>query len=105
MCARDLEALADAGLTAGIELRTPSVARGAYRINAFFFTDHGIGITQLPLPGQPARVHLDSIGGGLKLAVGTEFDAAIDWALGRTRTSRTIVNNDPRVDFLVKYSF
>jgi hemolysin activation/secretion protein len=101
----EAEALADAGLTAGLELRTPALVRGAYRVNAFFFTDHGIGITQLPLPGQPARVHLDSIGGGLKFAVGNELDAAIDWALARTRTPRTIISNDPRVDFLVRYSF
>jgi hemolysin activation/secretion protein len=104
----EAEELADAGLAGGIELRLPTWVRGALKGNLFFFTDHGVGITQLPLPGQPQRVYLDSVGGGFKFAVGSALDASVDWAMARhkgSKDSRTPVSTDPRFDFLVKYSF
>ena len=104
----EAEELADAGIAGGVELRLPTWTRGQLHGNLFFFTDHGIGITQLPLPGQPARVYLDSVGGGLKFGLGNELDASFDWALARhkgSKDSRTPVSTDPRFDFLVKYSF
>jgi len=104
----EAEELADSGVAGGLELRAPTWARGAFHGNLFFFTDHGIGMTQLPLPGQPARVSLDSIGGGLKFGLGADLDASLDWAMARhkgSKDSRTPVSTDPRFDFLVKYSF
>lgn len=101
----EAEQLADAGIAGGVELRTPVRSAGSWHTNAYFFTDHGIGITQLALPGQPQHVYLDSLGGGLKFGFGNELDASVDWALPRHHGTRTAVSNDPRVDFLVKYSF
>jgi hemolysin activation/secretion protein len=104
----EAEELADAGIAGGIELRAPVWTHGLVHSNVFFFTDHGVGITQLALPGQPSRVYLDSLGGGLKFGLGSDFDASIDAALARhkgSKDSRTPVSTDPRVDFLVKYSF
>ena len=104
----EAEELADAGIAGGLELRAPVWARGAFHSNLFFFTDHGIGITQLALPGQSSRAYLDSFGGGLKFGLGSDLDASVDAALARhkgSKESRTPVSMDPRVDFLVKYSF
>ena len=104
----EAEELADSGIAGGLELRTPTWTRGSLHGNLFFFTDHGIGMTQLPLPGQPARVSLDSVGAGFKFGLGADLDASVDWALARhkgSKDSRTPVSTDPRFDFLVKYSF
>jgi hemolysin activation/secretion protein len=104
----EAEELTDAGIAGGLELRAPVWTHGALRGNLFFFTDHGVGMTQLPLPGQPARVSLDSLGGGLKLGFGNDFEAALDWAMARhkgSKDSRTSVSTNPQFDFLVKYSF
>jgi hemolysin activation/secretion protein len=104
----EAEELADAGIAGGVELRAPQWVAGRLHGNMYFFTDHGIGITQMPLAGQPSHVYLDSLGGGLHFGMSDSLDASVDWALARHKgsaESRTPVRNDPRVDFLVKYSF
>jgi len=105
---REVSALGDDSVTAGLEVFTPNYAtyllQGLDEFRLLAFIDAGIVRVQQPLPGQTDRFDLAGTGMGFRLKGWKGLSADVAWAVALEEVGRTKAG-DKRVHFLFRHAW
>jgi hemolysin activation/secretion protein len=104
----EAEDLGDIGANGSIELRSPSVMNffGVHPTEAYVYVFYDAAVASLidPLPSQITRYDLQGYGLGFRIAGFAGFNAGLDVANPRLKSSFESAN-DPRIHFHFRYEF
>jgi hemolysin activation/secretion protein len=102
----EAERLGDTGASLSLELRSPSLLRGAKNqdLEVLGFFDTASLVIVDPLPDQDARFRLKSAGAGLRFTGLSGLAAELDWARPLV-DGANVAKDEDRLHFSVKYSF
>jgi hemolysin activation/secretion protein len=104
----ETQALADDGMVASLELRSPHLLPGSMdvvdKLQAIAFVDGGLGWIQNPLADEPERNDLASAGLGLRFKVWQYFEGVLDLGFPLLKLDQ-VEAGDPKLHFLIASEF